>query len=201
MSRCKSSRAGGFTLVELLVALVILALMAAFSYRALASAVEAERQVRESSRVWLDLAIFFDQFERDAMQAVSRPVRDRLGVQQASWVLRSPEQLRGDAPVEWTRLADDPAEDSRRVGYRVVDGKLQYLQWPVLDRAPTTEPRAITLADKVTALRLRCLSADGRWLEIWPIAGLSGDLPRAVELTLEFEDGNRLSRLIMVGGG
>ncbi len=200
MSPSRNKPAPGFTLVELLVALVILALMAAFSYRALASAVEAERQVRESSRVWLNVAIFFDQFERDALQAVARPARDQLGVVQPAWVLRAADAQRDEAPLEWTRLGDDPASDSRRVGYRVRDGKLQYLQWPVLDRAPNTEARVITLADKVSSLRLRCQSADGRWLEIWPIPGLSGDLPRAIEATLNFEDGTSLTRLILVGG-
>lgn len=196
------SRRGGFTLIELLVALALLSILSALTYRAVAGVLEAEKQVKETSRRWQDLAIFFDQLERDSLQAVARPVRNAKGASEPEWTLRSVDGMAVDrAQVEWTRLGDAGVRDSdtRRVGYRLKDGRIEYLQWPVLDRAPAVLPTVIPVAEKVRELHWRCLAEDGRWLELWPATGLSEKLPRAVEVIVILDDGSKVTRLFAVG--
>lgn len=203
MLSSQSERGGprGFTLIELLVALALLAIMSVMTYRVVSSVLDAEKQVKETARHWQDIAMFFEQIDADAQQAADRPIRDARGDLLGAWVLRSSETQGVDVQVEWSRLGDVgvPRSTTRRVGYRVRDGKLEYLQWPVLDRAPSTEFKRIPLVDQVRELRLRCLTQDGRWLQTWPIPGLGVHLPRALEVVLVFDDGSTVTRLIALG--
>ena len=200
-TRKPSARASGFTLIEILVALSLLAVMSVLTYRAVSGVLEAEQHVKQTSRLWQNLAFFFDQLERDALHAVNRPIRDNWGMAQPAWVLRSPETA-GELPtLEWTRLGDQGVRDSdtRRIGYRLRAGTIEYLQWPVLDRALETKMTSIPVAEKITSIRWRCLTQDGRWLEIWPVPGMAENLPRALEVIVTLEDGTSVSRLIAVG--
>ena len=88
---------------------------------------------------------------------------------------------------------------SQRVGYRLSGQKLQYLSWPVLDRAPSTELQSVTLAEDIQTLRIRCLSRDRRWLERWPESAISNELPRALEVTVTLKNGTSLVRLFPLG--
>lgn len=203
MSRAHPERSPhqpGFTLIEILVALSLLAILSALTYRAVSSILEAEQHVRQTSRRWQSLALFFDQIERDVLHAVNRPLRDNWGTTQASWILRTQETAGEQAVLEWTRLGDQDVRDSdtRRIGYRLRAGSLEYLDWPVLDRAPETEPRVIPVAEKISRISWRCLTRDGRWLEIWPVPGMAEDLPRALEISVTLEEGSTLARRIAV---
>lgn len=197
----RGASSAGFTLIELLVALSMLALMSVFTYRAVSSALDAEVHVKRISSQWLNLATFFDQFERDAMQAISRPIRDRGGNTQPALILRANGTTDNQPDIEWTRLGEALTQDaaSRRIGYRLHDGKLQYVQWSVLDRAPATEMQSITLEEKIQAFHLRCMTRDGRWIKNWPENGLSNDLPRALEVTVVLENGASVVRLFLLG--
>lgn len=199
--RLETRQASGFTLTELLVALSMLALMSVFTYRAVASALDAESHVKKISSQWIHLAIFFDQFERDSMQAIPRPIRGQNGDIEAALVLRPAGSASDQADIEWTKLDESSAEStaSQRVGYRLYEQKLQYLSWPVLDRAPSTELHSVTLAEGIQALHIRCLSHDGRWLEYWPESAVGNQLPRALELSVTLNNGTSLVRLFPLG--
>src|SRR5207253_8006967 len=62
----------GFTLVELLVALAIFALMSAFAYRALDGMLEARVSLQKESRKWRDVALAIGRLERDLGAALPR---------------------------------------------------------------------------------------------------------------------------------
>lgn len=200
--------ATGFTLLELLIALALLSFLSTLTYQAVSGILVAEKQVKESSRRWQDLASLFDQLEQDALQAVARPIRDARGTLRPEWVL-SPANSQGElAMIEWTRLGGsilnatndgNDGSDSRRIGYRLNAGRLEYLQWAVLDQAPSSIATATLVAENIQGVRWRCLSQDRRWLEIWPIPGMAESLPRAVEIIITLDDGSNVSRRFAIG--
>src|SRR4051812_37517430 len=79
MSRPDARHAPGFTLVELLVALAIFALIAAFAYRGLDALLQSRVALDADARKWRDASIFVGRIERDVAAALSRGATGESG--------------------------------------------------------------------------------------------------------------------------
>lgn len=182
----------GFTLVELLVAVAVLALLATLAWGGLATLSRSRAQI-EAEHVRLEaLSRSFGRFEADLRAALARPVRDEFGASLAA--------LRGEPGyLEFTRgmptsLIESSGPDLRRVAWQQTGTVLERLVWPTLDRAPGASPVVEAMLPDVTRLELRYIDAQGRSMERW--LGAAESLPRAVELRLELQDQGSLRRLI-----
>lgn len=72
-------RAGGFTLLELLVALFIAALMFAMGYAALSQGLTSHDHLKEQQARLLELQTAMRVMEQDFVQLAPRPVRQTIG--------------------------------------------------------------------------------------------------------------------------
>lgn len=191
------AKARGFTLLEVLVALAVFAVAALMAYRGLGTVLAGRAQTEAAAVELAGLQTAFLLLERDLAVALPRPVRDELGGVR--------EALRGapdSGPVlEFTRatLGGPGQAGVQRVGYRLERGRLLRLTWPVLDRAPRTEPYAAPLLEEVNAVGLRFLGKE-RWESAWPPIGAPSALPRAVEVVLTLSSGATVRRLLRVTG-
>lgn len=181
--------ARGFTLIELLVAVAIFAVLAVLAYSGLDMVLSQRGELQRHYRQLHALQRAYEVMQRDFTQVAPRMVRDQLGGPLPA--------LRGDPSgkeVALTRAGyPNPAGMRRsqlsRVRYSLVDGKLERLQFPVLDRAPTQLPEPDVLLRGVESLHLRYLDDAGTWQLSWPPPGQPGaTLPRAVEVTLKPKD-------------
>jgi general secretion pathway protein J len=195
----------GFTLLELLVATAVLALLGALSFRGLDSILEAEARVQAESRRWSDLSLFLAQLGEDMSMAVERAGRDGAGRSSPALLLRDATRGREDAdepPLALTRLGlgEGAAAQSapRRIGYRLRDGRLEYLVWPALDAAPVNEPAVYEILDGISELHWQALDVDGRWVPEWPGTRSPHALPRAVVLRMVLAEGGEVSRILPV---
>ena len=84
--------------------------------------------------------------------------------------------------------------DVQRHGYRLNNGTLEQLVWPVLDRAPLTEPAVHALLERVNRFELRYLDGRGNWQPRWPLPGVAA-LPAALEVVLELDGGVAVTRV------
>jgi general secretion pathway protein J len=185
----------GFTLVELLVALLVFGMLAGagvmllrFSVDAQASAKDRLDGIAANRRIESLLAA-------DAAQAMPRPTRNGAGDVTPSFE-GTPDRfalVRGG----WDNLDGAPRPSLQRVEYRLVGNRLERRQWPMLDGA--APDAAATLVDRVSALRLRYRSAEG-WRDRWDALRLDV-LPRAVELTVRRADGPEYRYVFLVGAG
>jgi general secretion pathway protein J len=198
-------RARGFSLVEMLVAVAVLAVLASVSFRGLNSVLDAETGVAAETRRWNDLAIVTSHLGHDLSLAVARPVRDgadgdrpALSVHQASGALGATSVDAG-AQLVLTRLGDAEGASAtgelRRVAWRLREGTLEYLVWPALDAATGTLPLVSAVLENVAEFQVRALGDDGLWHRIWPASGRGEGLPRAVEVQFLLAGGARISRL------
>jgi general secretion pathway protein J len=191
-------RQRGFTLVEVLVALTIFALMSMLAYRGLNSMLGTRAHLAEDNRRWRDLALTLAQLEQDLGQAVNRPVRDSGGLLQPA-LLGNPQARADEAQLSVSRMGSawqtGVAADVQRHGYRLHNGTLEQLVWPVLDQAPLSAPAVYPLLDRVSRFELRYLDAAGNWQPSWPLPGAAAVLPAALEVVVELDGGISVTRV------
>ena len=190
-----SGSSRGFTLIEVLVALVVFAAMAAITWSALAQIARTRAALAEQQDRFALAVRSVSDLERDLRQALSRPVRGNYGES-------VPALLGGGDFIELSRLGfanprAEPRSNIERVRYAVDNGRLRRGRYAVLDRAAGSVPDWRELLDRVSAWRLRYLDSNGAWLEQWPPREIpTQTLPRAVEFRLTLEDLGELRRVV-----
>jgi general secretion pathway protein J len=194
--------ARGFSLVELLVAVAVLAVLASVSFRGLNSVLDAETGVAAETRRWNEFAIVTSHLGRDLSLAVARPVRDGSGGDRPALSVRPGSGAAGadaGAQLALTRLGDTEGAGAtgelRRVAWRLRAGTLEYLAWPAVDAATGALPAVSTVLENVADFQVRALGDDGLWYGVWPARGRGEGLPRAVEIQFLLAGGARVSRL------
>ena len=65
----------GFTLIEVIIALSIFAVLSVMGYKGLSSLIQTKERVDVEDNKWQQLILFFDRFELDVKQSVNRPIR------------------------------------------------------------------------------------------------------------------------------
>jgi len=199
-------RASGFTLIELLVALVIFGIFAVLAYAGLARLLDNRGRLTEEQRVWQELSQVFLRISDDVAHARPRGVRDVSGLVSLPAFVGRPFDSRAlaEPSLELTRggelnYGSGAQSDLRRVAYRLKEGRLVRLTWPVLDRAPVSVPLEAPLLADVETFELRFLDATGNPVDTWPTATSGPDVPpRAMEVTLAVKGVGRFKRLFLV---
>jgi general secretion pathway protein J len=202
-------RHAGFTLLELLVALSIFALLAAMAYGGL-NTILAARQVTDAQAARLtQWQNTFFWLGRDIEQTVDRPIRDEYGDSQPALVGVEEGEFRLRLTRDgWRNPAGRTRSNLQRVAYGVRDEQLVRSYWNVLDRAQDSRPMENVLLDGVEKLELRFLDEGKNWGAVWPpvtttaatAATAKAPLPRAVEVTIETKAEGRVTRLFLLPG-
>lgn len=189
------TRSRGFTLIEILVALVVFAAMAAISWSALGQIARTRSALAAEQDRFAAIVRSMSDLERDLRQAIARPLRGNYGEP-------VPALLGTSERVELSRLGfANPRAEARsnieRVLYAIDSASLRRGRYAVLDRAAGSIPEWHDLLDHVTELRLRYLGPDGTWRDQWPPRDTPPEeLPRAVELRLRLDDFGELRRVL-----
>jgi general secretion pathway protein J len=198
----------GFTLLEVLVAVVIFGIISVLAYGGYNQLIQQSDIVERSASRTRAVQSTVQRMSEDFEMLEPRPVREPLG-ETLEPALRSG-GTRVDTLLDltrsgWTNPAGLTRPTLQRVAYRLVDNKLERAYWNALDRTMTTEPTSAVLIDKVRTASFRFMDQNQTWHDQWPPLGYSGPdsarlRPIAVEITLELEDWGKLVRLVEVSG-
>jgi general secretion pathway protein J len=190
--------ARGFTLLELLVALAILALLSVLGYRAIASLADSEVRLSAETAHWRSLDALFMRLEADLRQAQPRDARTATGSEPACLGGTDGD---GNADLRFSRSGPEftlePGSAGQRLGYRLRNGAVEVLYWPYLDIAPGSLPAPYVLAEGITRFRVDYLDRRGAPHDQWPVAG-EPPLPRAVRVELTLADGGTVERWLVL---
>ena len=185
----------GLTLIELIVAVALLALLTVMAYRGLDSMTRANDRTLAESERWRATTLLLERFGADVSQPAPRPVRGPAGAPLPAWWGRAVSEPDGaDAQFEFSRKSP-PGRDESRLGYRLRGGNVELLVWGVLDRAPASPVEVYPLLEHVSALQFRYLDAHGVWQEQWPINNETEPLPRAISIELTLAEGLSVKRI------
>lgn len=188
-------KGNGFTLLELMVALLIFGMLAAAGVGLLRFSVDAQAATKTRLDALAGERRVETLIASDTAQAVPRVTRNSAG---------DPVQAFDGGPAGFTlvRAGVDPLEDQSRpalqkVAYRFENGRLVRQTWPMLDGALPNAPA--TLVERVAGVTFRYRSKDG-WRDVWD--PLRPDLlPRAIEMLVRPVQGAEMRYVFLVGAG
>jgi general secretion pathway protein J len=201
-------RQSGFTLVEILVAIFIFAIVSVIAMGGYNELIKQSDIVDAGAARTRAIQSTMQRLNLDFTSLEPRPVRQPLGDGLLP-ALRADEKS-ADEIIEmthsgWSNPAGVPRSTLQRVAYRIEDKKLIREYWLALDRTMTSEPESAVMLEGVKTVKFRFMDANRTWHDQWPPLGYSpADAPWlrpiAVEVTLDLEDWGELKRLMEVSG-
>jgi general secretion pathway protein J len=219
----------GFTLVELLVALFIAAVMFAIGYGAIRQALTSHGSLKDQQAHLLELQNAVRVMEQDFVQVAPRPVRQPVGDEPAQAALAggasstqsalssSTTSTTGAPPIVaftragWANPKGLQRTGLQRVAYYLENGTLRREHWSVLDPTLASTTIRRDLLTHVKAVTIRYMDVNHQWQEQWPpttntvLVGGNQELslrqrPLAVEITLDTEDWGKVVRIVEIAG-
>lgn len=221
------SRSRGLTLIELMIAMAIFAIMAVSMFIAFDNVQRAKEVTDRASERLKQYQSAFNRIGQDLQQITPRYVRDEYGD------LRYALQLESDGSLVftrtgWTRSAffnKQPRSELQRVQYYLENGNLMRAYWKSLDLGPGDQPKRTLLLESVSELKFQFFYIDNtnpdqpefKKIEQWPpqetlpatpaeaSAVLTEKayiiLPNAIEIALTTDDLGAINRSYLVAGG
>jgi general secretion pathway protein J len=196
-------RRRGFTLLEVLIAIAIVAVIAILGYRAVSALSGAETQLAAEATRWRTLDLLFARIEGDMRAAMPRTARSG-STREAPWLgfIANATSDAGDSAVTFSRAGPEfqleAGSAGQRLGYRLRDGNIEVLYWASYDRPQDAQAATYALIGGVSHFRLSYLARNGAWIDTWPLSGDS-DLPRAVRVQVTLSTGETIERWLALG--
>lgn len=200
----------GFTLLELLVAMFIAAVIFAMGYGSINQAVKSRVELQEQQAKLLELQTAMRIIEQDFVQAAPRPIRQPIsggGLPQPALISSTTTQpLVALTRAGWTNPSGLQRPELQRVAYYLENATLRREYWSVLDPTQSSQPLRRDLITHLKSVSLRFMDLNKTWQPQWPPVtnAVNATDPRsrpiAVEVTLETEDWGKVVRIIEIGG-
>ncbi|MBQ4813808.1 type II secretion system minor pseudopilin GspJ [Pseudoalteromonas luteoviolacea] len=193
----------GFTLIEVMVALVILAFIVTASHQILDTSIKAKEASDETIAELEGLQTTFRLMDQDFNQMTKREVRNEAGDFSPTYIIHGryslESQYDGIAFIRdgWTNpVSLLPRSELQAVGYRVKDDNLERVYRVYVDELDGSEPRAQVLLENVEELKFEFLDDKQKWQDNWQIKAL----PLAVAVTIQREDAEPMRRIFLTPG-
>jgi general secretion pathway protein J len=198
-SRPKTARSG-FTLIEVMIALLIFALLAAAGVLVLSQSIDNRFVVKAATDRTAELQRLRASLSADLGQAAPRRVRAANGQPAFSTILAA--EAPGDpllvlVRAGWGNPDGRPRASLQRVEYRLVENRLERRVYPYLDGARPGPPQV--LYQGVSAPTLAFISEGAEAPRFIPSP--DRPLPDAIRLDLTLEGYGPVRQLFVVGGG
>jgi len=197
----------GFTLLELIVAMAVFAIMAAIAYSGLNNVLIAREITELHSKELQQLQLTMNRMANDIEQAIDRGVRGEYGEPLAPLIGNDFEGYLIEFTRDgWRNPANHARSSLQRVAYALKDQKLLRAYWRVLDRAEDSKPLDQVLLEGVAGVEIRYLDSGNEWSTSWPSnttgtadSSAPAGLPRAVEVNLDTKEFGKVTRIFRVG--
>ena len=189
-----------FTLLEMLIALGVFAIIGVLSSRILLGMVDVSSATADHSATLAELQRAVSVVERDVEQLVRRSVRDEHGDPRDA-VAVDDQALLELTRRGWQNPLGAPRAELQRVAYVLRNEKLIRLFWPILDRAGDTEPIVQVLLGDVEDVDFLAHDDKDSDHRQWPLQRSDkneGVYLAGIEMQLKHKTFGRIKRLMLV---
>lgn len=190
----------GFTLVEVMISLMIFGLLAASGVALLSFSVRAQAATDAKLDDVQALNRLSSALSADLAQATDRQTRNESGDLLPAF---TGEPGSGATPMVrlvragWSNLDATPRPGEQKVEYRVANGSLERVAYPMLDGALPLAPAVMLTHVRQVSLRYRI---NGAWSDRWQGTPIYA-LPQAMEMRVLRDDGVEFRQVFLVGSG
>lgn len=196
-------RSRGFTLLEMVVAIALFAVISAIAYGGLNQFFKARERIEEKQGDLRRLQSAFLLLEQDFRFLAARSVRNEFGDAEAA-LFSNPD--RAPVPGERVRLTASAPQAfglpaPKRVAWRFVKGEVQRVSWSVLDRDRDSAETVRVVLGNVRDFALNFFAVDNDVLKAYSDWTQGDRLPVGVEVRVLFNDGRQYMRLFEIAGG
>ncbi len=191
----QSSR--GFTLIEMVVATAIFAIVSIVAYDGLNRVLKNQEHIQDSAERLKNLQLTFRYFERDISQVIDRSILNQYGDSQHAFVGNEDKAV-SFTHSGWRNPANLARSRLQRVTYEVSENTLSRFSWAQLDGAIAEEFFKTDLLKDVESLTMRYLDQNNQWHTTWPPLNSSQQqigVPKALEVTIKAEPWDEIKRL------
>ena len=163
-----SNKTLGFTLVEILVALLVFAVVGLLSTRLLSQSIDNQNNLQDRGQRLAEIHRAMRVLQRDIVQLSRRKIRDAQGEELPALIVSDQGAIEFSR-VGWRNPLWQPRSEVQRVGYRWQDEKIIRGYWLTLDRSYDAEPAYQTLLENVEAIEFFAVDQLGNEHKQWPL--------------------------------
>ncbi|MBC6414566.1 MAG: type II secretion system minor pseudopilin GspJ [Chromatiales bacterium] len=153
----------GFTLIEVLIAMAIFAVISAMTFQGLQTSMMVQQNVEEKSATLNDIQLVMTLLLDDFLNVTRRPILPAFGEERLpAFQEETNEYTRDDSyycEVSFSRAGVEPGGLIRsglyRVSYCQQEDRLYRLSWPVLDRSQDSQPVVSVLLENVVSFDIQ----------------------------------------------
>ncbi|WP_341678520.1 type II secretion system minor pseudopilin GspJ [Niveibacterium sp. SC-1] len=184
----KRRQARGLTLIEVMVAIAIFAVLGILSWRAVSSMSDTRERMDAAFSRWQSLARVMQLLENDLLQVAPR-TGPNAGATLPALIL-----MRGSARDELRITRHDGTNGGlQRRAYWLENNRLILARYPALD--DSAQPSQDVLLEGVKAVRWRFISASAGEQDNWPIGLQPGvAIPDGVRVEMDLADVGTITR-------
>jgi len=195
-----SSNSAGFTLIEMMVALLIFSMLSVAGVLLLRGAVNNNEVIADNLGEMAEMQRFTSLMEADLSQTIARTYRNQDGDRLAAFTGDKNQQ--SDSFLSFTssghsNINEAARSNLQRIEYQLQNGTISRLHYDMTDGGAISEPAE--LLGEIDNLTLRYRNKRGVWLGNWESERLT-DLPRAVEIKFN-QNGRSYRHVFLVGTG
>jgi general secretion pathway protein J len=205
-----SVRARGLTLIELLIAVAVFAVLSALAYGGLNNVLLTSSRTQAEADKLMVLQLAMRYLQRDVDQIVDRPIRDQYGDPQPALISTEhseEEPLISFTRAGWTNPAGQLRSTLQRVAYDYDEEEEEFVRiaWTTLDGATEETALRTTLLESVTGVEFRFMDQDEQWQTDWPPLQQQAqpgqnaqNLPKALEMVITTETWGEIRRILLL---
>ncbi|MBV7300674.1 type II secretion system minor pseudopilin GspJ [Enterovibrio paralichthyis] len=199
----QSKKSQGFTLIEVLLALMIFATLSVAANQIFRNVIASDQQTEEVGNALKNLQRTLIIMDSDFRQMLARQYRNG-GDESEQTLLEFGDDLL-DSESQGIRFVRGgwinpqqlfPRGEIVKVGYRIQDEKLERIRWMYPDDSSAVEPAVMPLMEGVKSISFE-VKGDDSWQKSWDTPLV---MPSAIRVVLDTERYGELSRVYLLPG-